>query len=177
MNLQQIVKYAYILVVTLAIAAAVVGWYRPKPEPQKEYVEVEVPKYVKVIQKVEVPGPEKIVVVEKQVLSTKTELPAWVKDNSDEQVLVVGELAPWKGKTEVISTLNTNTGVGRIISKRIPLPFIDFQNDKEIGLTYGTDVEIYGRWTFLRVGNIYVAGYASYRRDGEIAGIQASYRW
>ena len=92
-------------------------------------------------------------------------------------MLAVGELAPWKGKTEVISTLNTKTGVGRIISKRLPLPFIDFQNDKEIGLTYGTDVEIYGRWTFLRVGNIYVAGYASYRRDGEIAGIQASYRW
>lgn len=156
----------------LATVSAVRAWYIERNKPpvsQIEYVKVPEIKEVVKIKKVEVPGPERIVTVEKIKIVEKLKLPEWFAENTDEQAIATGEVQPYEGKTNVVATLNTKTGVGGIIVKQEPLSFTGFVNDKEIylkgGYTTSREIEITagGRWLFARVGSIKIGGYAEAR--------------
>ena len=156
----------------LATVSAVRAWYIERNKPpvsQIEYVKVPEIKEVVKIKKVEVPGPERIVTVEKIKIVEKLKLPEWFAENTDEQAIATGEVQPYEGKTNVVATLNTKTGVGGIIVKQEPLSFAGFVNDKEIylkgGYTTSREVEITGggRWLFARVGSIKIGAYAEAR--------------
>ena len=156
----------------LATVSAIRAWYIERNKPpvsQIEYVKIPEIKEVIKIKKVEVPGPERIVTVEKIKIVEKLKLPEWFATNADEQAIATGEVQPYEGKTNVVATLNTKTGVGNIIVKHEPLSFAGFVNDKEIyikgGYMTSREVEITGggRWLFARVGSLKIGGYAEAR--------------
>ncbi len=156
----------------LATVSAIRAWYIERNKPpvsQIEYVKIPEIKEVIKIKKVEVPGPERIVTVEKIKIVEKLKLPEWFATNADEQAIATGEVQPYEGKTNVVATLNTKTGVGNIIVKQEPLSFAGFVNDKEIyikgGYMTSREVEITGggRWLFARVGSLKIGGYAEAR--------------
>jgi len=102
-----------------------------------------------------------------------------------EQAIATGVIAPYEGKTNVVATLNTETGVGNIIAKQMPQPFMSFENKKELGVRagYTTDgakahTSIYGRWNFMRVGNVHMGMYGEVNSEGAgIAQIDINYRF
>lgn len=163
------------VITVLAVIAAVYAWFKPQPLPQKEYVTVEVPRDVIKIKTVEVPV-EKIVVIEKDRLKTIRQLPDWVTSNDKMQITAVGLVEPYKGKTEILSIINIDTGKSQLLQKRLSLSFIQFLNEKEIGMRYGTEFVGFGRYTFFRAGDFHVAGYAQIGKE-TTAQVEISYRW
>ena len=170
MNLKsEIVTGVIMLLLFLATMSAIYAWYTERNKPpvsRIEYVKVPEIKEVVKIQKVEVPGPERVVTIEKKVIVEKLKLPEWFSQNEDEQAIASAVVPAYDGETNVISTLNTKTGVGQIIAKQEPLSFAGFINEKEIylkgGYTTSKEVAITGggRWLFGRVGGIKIGAYA-----------------
>ncbi len=157
---------------------------KPQVITQVEYREV--PKIVEKIKVREVPI-EKIVVLDKKDVEKKIpELAEAVKKN--EEITATGVVPPYKGKTDVASVINMDTGESKIIVKQRPLPFIEFLSEKEMGVraglsTDGMTEDIYTRWTFLRVGKVYISLYAegsttmnNFRPNGKLMG-EISVRW
>jgi hypothetical protein len=161
-------------VALLASASAIWGWYHPKVTVQTAYMRVPTPYYAARV-KTEYVEVEKVVVIEKEALAEKIDLPPEIADDPNRQITAVGTIEPWKGDTEVIATFNTADGKTSLVSKRLPPAFLAFENTKEFGARYGfsteggTEIEVSIRWTFLRVGSIYLAGY------GEINKTPAAY--
>ena len=186
-NWKTIVTAIYALIITLALISAIWAWYGERNKPpvsQTVYIPTEQIKEVVKIKRVEVPGPEKIVTIEKKVLVEKIKLPDWFLDET-EQAIATGVIQPYDGKTNVIATLNTETGIGNIIAKQEPLPFMQFENKKEAGVRVGYTTDgakahstIYGRWNFLRVGNVHLGLYGEANSEGAgIAQVDLSYRF
>lgn len=186
-NWKTIVSAIYALIITLALISAIWAWYGERNKPpvsQTVYIPVDQIKEVTKIKRVEVPGPEKIVTIEKKVIQEKIKLPDWFLDET-EQAIATGVIAPYEGKTNVVATLNTETGVGNIIAKQMPQPFMSFENKKELGVRagYTTDgakahTSIYGRWNFMRVGNVHMGMYGEVNSEGAgIAQIDINYRF
>lgn len=174
------------MLAALAITAAVVSWYRdqhPAVISRTEYVKVPEIKTVTKIKTVKVPVKE-VVTIEKEVVVEKLMLPDEVAKDTDKQVITTGEVTPYEGKTNVVAVLDTQTGESKLIAKQQPMPFIDFENKKEIGVRYGATIkngmeaDIYGRWDFMRIGNIHlgVYGEANTSGDAKVMG-SISYRW
>lgn len=156
---------AFLLIV--ATASSLYFWFkRPPATNTVEYVKVPEIKVVTKIKRVEVPGPERIVTIEKQTIVEKLGLPDWLRTNADEQAIATAAIEPYKGKTNAVAVLNVKTGVGQIVAKQEPLPLFGFVNDKEIGIRAGMDIKgqvvtsVYGQWDFARVGNVHVGIYA-----------------
>lgn len=158
----------------LATVSAIYAWYKEKNKPitsQIEYVKVPEIKEVVKLKKVEVPGPETIVTVEKIKIVEKLSLPEWFSKDQDEQAIATGEVQPYEGKTNVVATLNIKTGTGNIIVKQEPLSFLGFTNEKEIygkiGYSTARELEtvVGGRWLFARIGKIKIGGYAEGRAE------------
>lgn len=167
-------KLPYIIA-AIAVIAAIYAWFKPLPPPQKEYVRVEVPRDIIKIKRVEVPI-EKIVVIEKEKLITKRELPDWLKKDDNIQVMSIGLVQPYKGKTEVLSTINIKTGESELLQRQLRLSFFQFLNEKEIGIRYGTDFTGFAKYTFLRTGNLYFSGHVQLGKTNTVQ-VELSYRW
>ncbi len=159
------IMYGVIFLLLIAMSSAIYAWYTERNKPpvsQIEYVKVPEIKEVVKIKKVEVPGPERIVTVEKIKIVEKLNLPEWFSKDQDEQAIATGEVQPYEGKTNVVATLNTKTGVGGIIVKQEPLSFVGFANDKELYAKagYSTNAEVQvaigAEWKFVRIGKIKV---------------------
>ena len=170
----KIIVVVVMLLLLLAAISATYAWYKELNKPpvsQIEYVKVPEIKEVVKIRKVEVPGPERVVTVEKIKIVEKLNLPEWFAKDTDEQAIATGEVQPYEGKTNVVATLNTKTGVGGLIMKQEPLSFVGFVNEKEIygkvGYTTSKKVEttLGGRWLFARVGSIKIGAYAEGRAE------------
>ncbi len=185
-NWKVIVTAIYALVITLGLMSAIYAWYGERNKPpvsQKVYVTVEKIKEVDKIKRVEVPV-EKIVTIEKKVLVEKIKLPEWFMAET-EQAIATAVIPPYDGDTQAIATINTDTGVGNIIAKQIPQSFMDFENKKEMGVRVGYTTDgakahstIYGRWNFLRVGNVHLGLYGEANSEGAgIAQVDLSYRF
>jgi hypothetical protein len=104
--------------------------------------------------------------------------------NPDKQGTTTGVIAPYDGKTNVISVINTKTGKSEVLAKQEPLSFFDFENKKEVGVRYGTTIkngmeaDVYGRWDFVRVGNVHLGVYGEVNSTGDgKAMLSAGYRW
>lgn len=186
-NGKTIIYGIYAIIITLAFMSAIYAWYGERNKPpmsQTEYVNVPEIKEVVKIKRVEVPGPEKIVTIEKKVLVEKIKLPEWFLAET-EQAIATAVIPPYEGKTNVISTLNTETGIGNIIAKQEPLPFMQFENKKEAGVRVGYTTDgakahttIYGRWNFMRIGNVHLGLYGEANSEGAgIAQVDLNYHF
>lgn len=183
----KIITWILSVIALIAIVAATVAWYRAqnqKPVSTVEYIKVPQIKTVTKIKEVKVPGPTQIVTVEKQVVVEKLKLPDWIKTDENKQVIATAEIQPYKGKTNAVAVLDTNTGASEIVAKQVPLPLFDFENEKEIGLRAGinlkgaTETGIYGRWSFLRVGNMHLGAYGEANTSGDAkAQVEIGYRF
>lgn len=136
------------------------------------------------IKKVEVPGPTKIVTIEKQVIVEKLKLPDWVRDNPDEQAIASAVVEPYKGKTNTIALLNTKTGVGQVLVKQEPLSLFGFVNEREIGIRMGVNIKaepettVYAKWSFARVGSVHIGAYADAGSTGQAkVQVEAGFRF
>jgi hypothetical protein len=175
MNLKnKVIVGLMMFLMLLATVSAIYAWYKEKNKPitsQIEYVKVPEIKEVVKLKKVEVPGPETIVTVEKIKIVEKLSLPEWFSKDQDEQAIATGEVQPYEGKTNVVATLNIKTGTGNIIVKQEPLSFLGFTNEKEIygkiGYSTARELEtvVGGRWLFARIGKIKIGGYAEGRAE------------
>lgn len=175
------------LITLIALTSAGVAWYKYKNAPvltQTEYVEVPKIKTVTKIREIKVPGPTQIVTVEKEVVVEKLKLPDWVKTDENKQVIATAEILPYAGKTDAVAILDTKTGASEIIAKQVPLPLFGFENDKEIGVRAGinmkgeTEAGVYGRWSFLRVGNLHLGAYGEANSRGDAkAQLEIGYRF
>ncbi|RPH75895.1 hypothetical protein EHM76_00590 [bacterium] len=185
--LSKIVAWTLSVIALIAIVAATVAWYRAinqKPVSTIEYIKVPQIKVVTQIKTVDVPGPTKIVTVEKEVVVEKLKLPDWIKADENKQVIATAEIQPYKGKTNTVAILDTKSGASEIVAKQVPLPLFDFENEKELGLRAGVgiknsaEVGIYGRWSFLRVGNAHIGAYGEANTNGDAkAQIEIGYRF
>jgi len=176
------------IVAVLAVTSAVVAWYRGEHPPvasKTEYVKIPEIQTVTKIKRITVPV-EKVVTLEKPVVVEKLKLSETIAKDDAKQVISTGEVASYEGKTNVVAILDTKTGESQIIAKQEPLPFIDFVNKREVGLRYGygsasklsMEADIYGRWDFLRVGNVHLGVYGEVNTNGDgKAMISAGYRW
>jgi len=172
------------ILLVLAVTSAIVSWYRSVPVTSKtEYVNVPQIRTVTKIKRIAVPV-EKVITIEKQVIVEKLKLPEEISRDVNKQVIATGEVAPYEGRTNVVAVLDTKSGESQIIAKQEPLPFIDFENKKEIGVRYGAtikngqEVDVYGRWDFLRVGNVHVGVYGEANTTGDgKAMVSVGYRW
>jgi hypothetical protein len=176
----QVKNYAIVLLAVVALASMLYAWYKPPKvvtsAPQKDFQEASVPKPYAVVTK-ETVTVETIKVLTKKEVIVKDRWPDWFTSNEAKQVTAIGMVDPYKGKTEVVSVIDIKSGESQIISKRLPLALFAFENEKAIGMRYGTDLIIYGSWTFARVGNMYFAGYAEAGNGRTFVGIDGSYRW
>lgn len=158
-----------ITLLSIGCISAIYAWYQERNKPpisKTEYIKVPEIKVVKEIQKIAIPGPEKIITIEKKVIEEKIKLPDWFKTDTNKQAIATAVISPYEGKTNTIAVLDTKTGIGEIVVKQEPLSFMGFVNDKELYFKAGyntkrsTEIGIGGRWLFLRVGNFKLGGYA-----------------
>jgi hypothetical protein len=170
----KIVMGILVFLLILATSSSLYYWYKkPAAGSGPEYEKPPEIKVVTKIKRVEVPGPERIVTIEKQVIVEKLKLPDWFKNNPDEQAIATAEIAPYKGKTHAVALLNTKSGVGQIIVKQEPLPLLGFVNDREIGVRAGMNTDgqpettVYGKWDFVRIGAVHVGVYGEAASTGQ----------
>jgi len=170
----------------LTISAGLYAWYfdTPAPTSTTQYIKVPEIKEVVKIQRVLVPGPKEIVTIEKKVIQEKLKLPDWFLDQT-EQAIATAVIAPYEGDTNVVATLNTETGAGNIIARQEKLSLFAFENTKEAGVRVGVTSDklnnvstVFGRWQFLRIGSTHLGLYGEANSGGEgVAQIELIYRF
>lgn len=180
-------KLGLIVITVLAVASALWGWYHPTVDLRVLPIWNEVPQVKEIVKfkRVEVPGPERLVIIEKEKIVKELDLPPQVALDNATQVTAVGEIRHCEdeGKTIVVSTINTETGESKLIEKPVPPPLFKFKNQKELGIRYGFttqghEADIFGRWTFLRVGAFHFAVYGELNSQPHAKAMaEATYRW
>ena len=183
-----IIGWVVLGIVGIALCSAAYSWYSSRPVMNTEqYTTLPPVKETIKIKRIKVPGPKEIVTVEKKVVVEKLKLPEELKSDPNKQILATGEVPPYEGKTNVVAVMDTKAGSTQIIAKQQPLPIVAFENKKEIGVRggYAIDKEgsavrgdVYGRWTFFRIGKIHtgVYGEINTKSEGKTM-IDVSYRW
>lgn len=150
----------------LSTVSAVWNWISPPQViTQTEYVSVPEIKEVVKIKRVEVPGPERIITIEKEKIVEKLHLPEWFSGDANLQAIATAVVAPYEGDTNVVATLNTETGAGNIIARREPLSFMALESKTYFYLKPGISTR--GDFPFsggvyrqlLRIKNVHVGGY------------------
>ena len=176
------------LVCVLAVSSSVYNWYSgiwKPPVSSSTYLPAPQIKVVTKIKRVEVPGPERITTIEKEVVVEKLKLPDWIKNDVNKQVIATAEIAPYEGKTNAAAILDTKTGQSEIIAKQVPLSLFGFENKKELGVRVGYSTDewemrstVFGRWQFARIGNVHLGIYGEANSRGEGVGqLELTYKW
>ena len=154
------------LVAILALSAAVYSWYRPeKVVNRTEYAKAPEIKETIKIQRVEVPGPERIVTIEKEKVVKELSMPDWIATDKLQQVIATASFPASRSGYNAVALLNTQIGEGQIVAKERPLSLFAFEDYKEAGLRYGLSTqtgqmgELFARWQFLRIGAIHLGAY------------------
>jgi hypothetical protein len=187
MDRTRITEIIVIIVAVLAIISAGVSWWHfnhPLVQSKTEFVNVPQIKVVEKIKTVMVPMAQ-VETISKPELITKLKLQnEEFANNPDKQGTTTGVIAPYDGKTDVVSVINTKTGKSEIVAKQEPLPFFAFEDKKEIGARYGLsiknshEIDVYGRWDFVRIGNVHVGVYGDANTAGDAkAMISVGYKW
>jgi glucose/arabinose dehydrogenase len=136
MQIQVGLKSIAITACVLLIALGVMLYSRSGKAPdvsQQQYAPAPEVKETVKIKRVEVPGPTKIVTIEKEVVAEKLKLPGEISSNPDKQIIATAVVAPYDGDTHAVAVMDTKTGQGSISVKQEPLPFFAFKNLKEMG--------------------------------------------
>ena len=166
------IPFLIILGLLMAVSS-VKGWFASQNQmPVNTWIQMPEPTIVTKIKRVEVKSPPIIVTLEKQVAVEKLKLPDWIKNDIDKQVIADADIPSYNGVTNAAAILDTKTGVGSIIQKRMPLPFFAFENKVRIGGLFGfstRDNELIGQafvsWGFLRIGSIHPMLYGEAGKD------------
>lgn len=160
------------------------AWYRPGPVMSPAgFAAAQEERAVRSLLKQEVPV-RAVQVLPKAAAVKKLKLPAAVADDPRSEVLAAVEIAPSKGGATAVTMIDTTTGATSTLVREKPRPLISFEAGTEIGMRYGvatdggTEAVLFGRRDLLRVGSVYVAGYAEVDSDAEgRAMVEISYRW
>lgn len=170
--------WAAIAFLIIAVIAAVWGWLRPLPQVSTEAAVLPTPKIVERIPKGYISMAAcQVLVYDKKKAAEVTRLPEAVAKDEAKQITAVGNVPPWRGDTQVTAIFDTGDGSTALYQRRLRPPFFAFTSDKELGVRYGTGIEVYGRWTFLCVGSFYLAAYGEAGDERGFAGADISYRW
>ena len=172
-----------ILVASIAVGVAWYQWKHPMTTSTTQFVNVPQIKTVTMIKRIMVPVTQ-VETISKPEIVAKLKLDDTISKDPDKQVTATGVIAPYEGKTDVLSVINTKTGHSDIIAKQEPMSFFDFENKPEIGVRYGTSIkngqegDVYGRWDFLRLGKVHVGVYGEVTSYGEAkAMVSVGYKW
>lgn len=103
---------------------------------------------------------------------------------ADLQVTATAAVPESKNGVDVIAVTNTATGETTLVAQEKAAPWFQFRNDAAVGIRYGVDQrlqyvgDVYGRWDFLRVKDIYLSANGNLSTGGD-ARVQfgAEYRW
>ena len=139
--------------------------------PTVPAMEAAQPKPVVTIERVYIPGPERVQVIEKIKYIEKMPgvlTPSTASDNAS-HVIASAEIPPYMGKTIATAILEQKdgVGVGRIETKQLPMPFFAIQ--KEFGVRVGIGTgglllgELYARPVRIGPISVEVRGYG--KRD------------
>jgi hypothetical protein len=158
---RKILIIIYVLISIFVIAYLVWLNYHKEPAPVqviKEYVEVEKPVYIEKIKKYPVEV-SKVITLEREKIVGKEKLPDWLASATEYVILAVGDVQPYRGKTRIISLLNTRTGEGSLIQKQLPYkePIFEFKRDLRIGGGWDfVNKSVIGRldFDFLRISKV-----------------------
>ena len=196
MKLRPIVEAALCLMVLCMAASMAWSLYHKTPAAATaNYVSAPTIAAAEKIRVVTVPGPPRIVTIEKERVVEKLKLPDAIAKDPDRQVVATAEVAPYAGKTDAIALLDTRTGRAEIDLRQEPLPFFGFEDGKEVGARagaglHGPEGAAYARWTFARTGRLFWAAYgeltapiaqapiagAAAQANGKLM-LDVSYRW
>jgi hypothetical protein len=159
-----VVKIGLALVAVIALCSMVWNWYHPKTNTitTTEYRTVPEERIVTKIKRVIVPGPERVVTIEKEAITDKT----GVTIPQGKEAVANADIEPSEGGTSVIAVLDMETGETNIVAKEKELSLFGFPSDIEAMLRYGTSTqgigqqaEIAVRYQFLRVGKFKLGAY------------------
>jgi hypothetical protein len=160
-------------------------WYHQQSKPaQQDYTTAAPIPSASKIPTVNLPV-KRVVALEKKAVSKKLKLPEAIANDDQKQVIATAQLPETDstGKTDIIAVLHTENGTTELLTKQQPLSFFGFENKKAIGVRCGIstdtrEVDIYGRWDFLRTGSVHwgLYGEVNSRGDGK-AMISAEYRF
>ena len=162
------IKILIILLASVGILSTVSAfrnWIKPPNViTQTEYVTVPEIKEVIKIKRVEVPGPERIITIEKEKIVEKLHLPEWFFVD-DIQAIATAVVTSYEGNTNVVATLNTETGAGSIIAKREPMSFMALESKTlfylKPGISTRGDFPISAgvHRQLLRIKNVHIGAY------------------
>ncbi len=165
MRLRTVLEIALVLIVgTLAAHEAWNVTHKAAPMPSAQYAPASPIPQAAQVKIVTVPGPTQIVTQDKIQIVHDLQLPATIAKDPDKQVTATAQVAAGDGnKINAISVIDTKSGVTEIETKE-EKPFLAFLSEKEIGLRGGMTLRglggaLYGRWTFLRTGDVHYAVY------------------
>jgi len=159
--------YRYILagVGAVMLLAALKAWYTPPAAPtQPGFVAAKPIATLAAVPTVAIslPATTKLQVLPKeQVVAKLPALPAEVTQNPAQQITATATAPASTAGTQIVSTLDTTTGVTSIYTKPIEPKLFELVNQRRIGAGYGLSsggytAKVFGEWSFLRVGNAYV---------------------
>ncbi len=92
---------------------------------------------------------------------------------ADLQVTATAELPKSSNGQEVVSILNTETGITTLIASEKPAPWFEFDRALVAGIRYGVNHRmertgtLYGSWEFLRVKDFHMIGYGELNTEAE----------
>jgi len=206
------IRTVLLILLILAVAAALWQYFCPqiRTVTQWQFHPVPVIKETVKIKKVLVPCPEQgLVVLDKQQVAEKLDLP-WLQGGdiasakvSEEvtspspegtapvagnpanlQVTATAQLPESDNGYQVVTVVNTATGVTTPVVKEQEAPWLQFRNDGAIGANYDINQrlqnqwDIYLRWDFLRLKGVYINTHGRLDNDGDARiGFGGEYRW
>jgi hypothetical protein len=172
--------FTHLGVLVLALGAAIIYIRLSKPSGPiyvpvpgaTQYVPV--PKKVREIATITVPGPERVALVPSAIVSEKLKWPEIGKDN----ILTVGEVPPYRGKTSVaaVADFNDNTMTTRLVMRQEKMPFIGWEREWHGGIWYGLAGrnKVQGEIEFLplRIGPVFpsIKGTVGMEEGGNVNG-------
>lgn len=181
-KLISLLKYIAVFILLLAGIAGAYSWYWPEVKIVERWNEAPPPKVITKIKKVEV-FVDKIITIEKEKVVEKLKLDVKPSD----EILAVAEIPSYEGKTSVAAIFDKATAETKINYRHEPLPFISFENQKELWLKagyalnrngLGYNIEVGGEWKFLRVANFHLGLFGQADMNQNIfVGAKVSYKW
>jgi hypothetical protein len=160
-----LVDLGIVLVMSAAAYLLVEDMHKAPSAPQTQFAPAPQIKEVQSVKTITIPGPTRIVTIDKPVVVHDLKLPDAIAADPDKQTTATAQVENAdKSKVDAISVMDTKTGVTEIETKTEARPWFSFECEKEIGIGGGIGLRgisgsIYGQISFMRTGNVHYALY------------------